>query len=108
MDWRERFEAELDRAQQARGRGNEGQARVCARRAAGIAAAEYFRRRDHASGSSSAIDLLNLLALEPSLPGEVPTVITHLLQQVNTDFKLPADIDLIAETRLLRHRLLPD
>lgn len=108
MDWRERFEAELDRAQRARGRGNEGQARVCARRAAGIAAAEYFRRRGTANRSTSAIDLLNELALEHSLPGEIPSIIAHLLLQVNTEFKLPPDVDLIAETRLLRHQLLTD
>ena len=42
MDWQAEIQAELEKAQQARARGNEGQARVCARRAAGIAAREYF------------------------------------------------------------------
>jgi hypothetical protein len=107
MDWRERFDAELERAQQARERGNEGQARVCARRAAGITAAEYFRRRGQAPTSGSAIDVLGQLALEPSLSAESASLLAHLLQQVDTEFKLPAGVDLIAEARLLRHQLLP-
>jgi len=36
------IDAEFKHAEQARSRGNEGQARVCARRAVGIAAREYF------------------------------------------------------------------
>ena len=40
MDWQIKIKAEFDKAEQARARGNEGQARVCARRAAGIAARE--------------------------------------------------------------------
>jgi hypothetical protein len=108
MDWLARFDAELERAQQARARGNEGQARVCARRAAGIAAAEYFERRGQAARSGSAIDILNQLALEPSLPAESASILTHLLQQVDTEFKLPEGVDLISEARLLRRQLLPE
>ena len=36
MDWQKDVDAEFEKAAQARARGNEGQARVCARRAAGI------------------------------------------------------------------------
>ena len=108
MDWRERFDTELEGAEQARARGNEGQARVCARRAAGIAAAEYFRRHGNTTRSGSAIDALNQLALEPSLPAESASILSHLLQQVDTEFKLPEGVDLISEARLLRRQLLSD
>jgi len=108
MDWRERFEAEMDRGAQARGRGNEGQARVCARRAAGLAAAEYFRRRGHLTRSSSAIDVLNELAREPSLPDDLEPLLTHLLQRVSPEFQLPPDVDLLADARLLEQQLLID
>jgi hypothetical protein len=108
MDWRERFDAELERAQQARARGNEGQARVCARRAAGIAAAEYFSRRGHTPRSGSAIDLLDQLALEPSLPAQATPLLTHLLQKVDAEFRLPEGVDLIADAHHLRQKLLPD
>ena len=58
--------------------------------------------------SGSAIDVLDQLALEPELPAECASILTHLLQKVNTEFKLPAGVDLIAEARLLRQQLLPD
>ncbi|MBM2849365.1 MAG: hypothetical protein HW418_2307 [Anaerolineales bacterium] len=38
-------ERELAQAHKARAAGNEGQARVCARRAAGIALREWYKRR---------------------------------------------------------------
>jgi hypothetical protein len=37
-NWQERYQNELERGEQARRDGNEGMARVCARRAAGLAA----------------------------------------------------------------------
>jgi hypothetical protein len=81
---------------------------VCARRAAGIAAAEYFRRRGQAPRRGSALDLLNQLALETSLPDGAAPLIAHLLRQVDTEFRLPPGVDLIAEARLLRQQLVPD
>ncbi len=42
----------------ARGRGNEGQARVCARRAAGVAVREYFLRLGIPIVNPGAYDLL--------------------------------------------------
>jgi len=38
-------ERKLAQAHKARAAGNEGQARVCARRAAGIAVREWYKRR---------------------------------------------------------------
>src|SRR6185503_15612524 len=56
MDWQAKLQAEFDRAEQARANRNEGQARVCARRAAGIAIREYFTRKGTAAPSASAVD----------------------------------------------------
>jgi hypothetical protein len=41
----EQIEKEFELAERARANGNEGRARVCARRAAGIAAREYLTRK---------------------------------------------------------------
>jgi hypothetical protein len=108
VDWRAQFKAEIEKAGQARARGNEGQARVCARRAAGLVAAEFYARRGPAPVSSSAIDVLRQLMVDPSLPADLLPLVDHLVQQVNTDFKLPPGVDLIAEARRLREYLLPD
>src|SRR6187200_496668 len=99
MNWRTDMEAEFEKAEQARARGNEGQARVCARRAAGIAIREYLTRRGIRPPSVSAYDLLNLLKEDPSLSPGLKMIADHLTLRVTEEFKLPVDADLVAESR---------
>ncbi len=108
MDWQEDFEAEIRRAEAARARRKEGQARVCARRAAGIVIAEHNARRGLMPQSGSAVDLLLQLLTESGTPADTLPLIDHLVQQVSTEFTLPAGVDLIADARRLRQLLLPD
>ena len=108
MDWRSQFQTEFDKAEQARSRGNEGQARVCARRAAGIAAREYFSRRGRPVRTPSAYDVLNLLIEDRSLPDDLRQFAEFLTLRVNEDFKLPVDVDLIAVAKNLCEGLLLD
>lgn len=95
MEW----QSEIDRAEQARARGNEGQARVCARRAAGIAAREYLTRRGIRPPSTSAYDVLNMLKTDRRLSPDLRSIAEHLTLRVTEEFKLPVDADLIAEAR---------
>ena len=106
MDFDAKIAAEIGRAEQARGRGNEGQARVCARRAAGIAIREYLSRKGVHPSSPSAIDLLNLIKDDPQLSPDLKLIADHLTLRVNEEFKLPVDADLIAEARELCEKLL--
>lgn len=106
MDLQTQIKIEFDRAEQARAKGNEGQARVCARRAAGIVIREYFTRRGTHIPSTSAYDLLNLLKDDPLLPSDLKMVADHLTVRVTEEFKLPIQADLIAEARLLCNWLL--
>ncbi len=108
MNIEAQLNAEFERAEQARARGNEGQARVCARRAAGMAAREYFARRGHAVRSPSAMDLFNLLMEEPFLSPDLKRAAAYLTLRVNEEFKLPADVDLIAEAKKICQGLLPN
>jgi len=101
MDWKQRLELEFEQAEAARARGNEGQARVCARRAAGIAIREYFDRRGRRVLSTSAYDLLNLLKLEADLAPDLKVIAHHLTLRVTEEFKLPVDADLVAEAKRL-------
>jgi hypothetical protein len=101
-----RLKAEFDRGEAARARGNEGQARVCARRAAGIAIREYLERRGETVRISSAYDLLSRLIEDPLVSGEVKQAAAYLTMRVDKDFKLPADVDLLAESRRLCDLLL--
>lgn len=100
------MEREFERAEQARARGNEGQARVCARRAAGIAAREYFMRRGEQVRTSSAYDLLNLLKDDPRLSSDLKLIADHLTLRVTEEFKLPVDVDLVAESKRFCEDLL--
>jgi hypothetical protein len=106
MDWQNQIEAELEQAEQARGRGNEGQARVRARRAAGIAAREYLARQGIQQPSASAYDLLNLLKDDPELSPDLKRIAGHLTVRVNEEFNLPVDADLVAEARMFCQELV--
>jgi len=99
-------QAEFDRAELARVRGNEGQARVCARRAAGIAIREYYIRLGRTIRTPSAYDLLNSLVEDRSLSDELRLSARYLTLRVNEEFELPAGVDLISEAKKLYRGLV--
>ena len=105
-DWRSDIQAEFERAAQARQRNNEGQARVCARRAAGIAVREYLARRGVRPPSTSAYDLLNLIKEDPLVSPDLKQIADHLTVRVTEEFNLHVDVDLVAEAREFCERLL--
>jgi len=107
-DWKAQLQTEFERAEAARARGNEGQTRVCARRAAGIAIREYYARRGQAVRTPSAYDLLQLLAEEPHLSPDLKQAAYYLTLRVTEEFKLPVDVDLLTESRKLCDGLLPE
>jgi hypothetical protein len=107
-EWRNQLISEFVLAEKARAEGNEGRARVCARRAAGIAVREYFKRQGRQVPGSSAYDLLNSLVESPDTSPELKQFASDLTLRVSEDFTLPVDIDLVAESRLLCNALLPD
>jgi hypothetical protein len=106
-DWKIALEKELQMAAAANVRGNEGQARVCARRAAGVVIREYFLRRGLSSRTSSAFDLLQTLLEIPGIPEEARRAAEYLTLRVNEEFKLPVNADLVEEARTLCKSLLP-
>ena len=107
-DWKSQMQAEFERAATARARGNEGQARVRARRAAGIAIREYLLRRGQPVRTSSAYDLLNQLIDDPLTNPDVKRSAFFLTLRVNEAFNLPVGVDLVAEARQLCDQLLSE
>jgi hypothetical protein len=97
--------AELQQAEAARFAGNEGQVRVCARRAAGMAARDFLNRVDkYPSGSNpnvSSYKAIQALVAFPALSPELSQAVVHLTMRVNREFQLPPGIDLIDEARKL-------
>jgi hypothetical protein len=106
--WRITFEDEFDRAEKARAAGNEGKARVCARRAAGAVVGEYLSRQGIDLPTSSAHDRLRYLRDMSSISVQARQAASHLLTRVTPEFALPVEADLIAEARGLRQELLEE
>ena len=79
---------------------------VCARRAAGIAAHEYFARRGELIRTPSAYDLLHLLIENSTLSDDLRQTAAHLTLRVDEEFKLPVDVDLITEAKKLCEELI--
>jgi len=108
MGYETEIKAELEKAEQARARGNEGQARVCARRAAGLAIREYLTRKGINSTGRSSIGLLDSFQHDPLLPPNLKLIAHHLTLRVTEEHKLPVDADLIAESRVFCDELLKE
>ena len=91
------IEEELLLAKQSRLEGNEGRARVCARRAAGAAVKEHFVKMGITHKQENAIQSLLILAQTETLPVRVQEAVDWLVQRVNQDHNLPPEVDLIQE-----------
>lgn len=92
---------ELHRGDIARRQGLEGRARVCARRAAGIAIRAYLENSTLPVPGNSVIDLLGYIQTVPELPEGTRQVVEYLLTRVDPSYNLPMDVDLLDEVRKL-------
>ncbi|MGB8214955.1 MAG: hypothetical protein WCE68_15510 [Anaerolineales bacterium] len=95
------MESELENAERARRNGNEGKARVCARRAAGLAARNFLIHHNAGPRDKSAYAALQVLAEFPGLAQDLRTAAIHLITPLTKTFTLPVDADLIADARKL-------
>ena len=104
--WQVQFQAEISHAIAAREKGNEGMARVCARRAAGVVIGEVLRRRGFTSLPPSIYDRWQMFADIPGLPPQYKDIAAHFLVRVTPEHTLPLPVDLIAEAQQLAAILL--
>jgi hypothetical protein len=104
--WKVEYEKEIERASLARSAGNEGMARVCARRAAGILIGKYLDRLGYANLSNRAYDRLLFFSNLPELDQKYKDIADHCLTKVNFDHVLPDNADLVSEVRWLAENLL--
>ena len=80
---------ELNRAREARLRGQEGRARVCARRAAGWAASAHYRHTTGSMPPHSALSLLKRLQQDGTIEVEIRNAAMRLTQRVTPTFEHP-------------------
>jgi hypothetical protein len=100
------IQEELLLAKQSRREGNEGRARVCARRAAGAAAQNYLLQAGYGDRKENVLESLQRMKLALTLPERVEKAIDSLLIKVDTDYSLPLEIDLISEAETVIHFIL--
>ena len=92
---------ELLLAKQSRLEGNEGRARVCARRAAGAAVKGFLEEQGLVSGSENILNCLTILKDSYQTPQNVEAALGWLLQRVDQDYQLPEGIDLVQEAKVV-------
>ena len=93
------IEQELFCAENARLTANEGKARVCARRAAGIAVRTLLATAGIPVPDPSAYSVLAQLNHLDWVPVDIKECARHLLTRVRSDYSLPPNVDLIADAR---------
>ena len=102
----EQFEIELRDAISARQAGNEGKARVCARRAVGIIVGEHLRRQSIHLNDPSAYNRIRYLISMDNISEDLRETAQHFVTKVTTDLKLPDEVDLIADALWMKNSLL--
>lgn len=101
-----RLHAELEQAQRARQQGNEGKARVCARRAAGWAVGWYVEVNALAEAHTNALEHLKWLGSNAAFPDELREIARRLTTRVDADGRLPYPEDPIVDAQFLITTLL--
>jgi hypothetical protein len=104
--WKDHANAEIERAMTARQAGNEGMARVCARRATGHIIGEYFSRLGIFASGPSAYNRLQALIALPQASKRVKAIAMNFLVRITPEHTLPVDVDLVAEASRLAKELL--
>jgi hypothetical protein len=105
-DWQDEYNQEIEHALLARSTSNEGMARVCARRAAGIVIGEYLIRQGFSGLNNSAYDRLTLFTSLEDMDEMCKEVAGHFLLKVGQDHRFQENIDLIQDIIWLKGKLL--
>lgn len=103
---------ELKLAAQSQDKGNEGKARVCARRAAGWAIQEHLRQQGISLGNNNALAHIKYFSAQSGHSSETAAVLHHLLVKLEKD-SFESDpyypiqgVDLVSEAQWLVEELL--
>ncbi len=89
---------EMEKAYTIRQNGNEGMARVLARRAAGLAIRAYLDRFNFNQSGLSLNALLKDASVRKLLPIQTHIALDRLSTRIGMDFSFPNDFDLLLDT----------
>ena len=96
---------ELNKARVARKEGNEGMARVLARRSAGFAIQEFISPKTLKFKGCSLSDLIKLNKVRKILPTSIHPALDRLSTRVGEDPQLPTGMDLIEDAQMVIDQL---
>jgi hypothetical protein len=102
----DRIKFELDQAYLFRARGNEGRARVCARRAAGWAVAAFRQQRSGVETHLNAYHQLRWFRKFEEMPIELRNAADRLTKHVTPSHELPHRQDPLEDAEMIVHALL--
>lgn len=100
------IQKEMTRALEARQQGNEGMARVCARRAVGWAIRLRFEGDLERSATKNAYLLLEWLSRQERVAPSYQQAATRLTTRINEDHELPHEQDPLVDADMLIRGLL--
>ena len=101
-----KVDSEIAAAVAARRQGNEGRARVCARRAAGAAVAAYIAATTGRNPPQNTIELLQWFSSQPSVADTLRSAAGRLTIRVGEDHRLPHPEDALADARVVTDAIL--
>lgn len=90
---REAIGIELGRARDALSAGNDGKARVCARRASGVALRAWYRMTERPDTPPAAQSLLNIALTDAALPDELRQAAVRLTTSITNRDSAPFSSD---------------
>jgi uncharacterized protein (UPF0147 family) len=93
--------SELELAVEVRSTGNEGKARVHARRAAGWAIRSWYARQGCRKKGQSAFSYLQSVSNDSSVPGHIREAVSHLILRITVHHELPIETDILDDARLV-------
>jgi hypothetical protein len=96
--WESGYVEEITKARQAREAGNEGMARVCARRAAGVLIQEYIAQQGIQTRQTNILDLIQTVSDFDGVPSQARDLLEHFSRRVEPGGELSPEIDLIEDT----------
>lgn len=101
MSRHEQIEQELGKAATGLREGNDGLARVCARRAVALGAQAWAKRGGRKAWPADAMNQLRKIQQEEAFPLEIREAAQRLLTKVTQRDQAPVSTDPIADARLI-------
>jgi uncharacterized protein (UPF0147 family) len=105
MNWLEKIEQELGKATEGLHNGNDGLARVCARRAVALASQHWAEQRNNPAWQGDAMQQLRQIQGETTFPSSVREAAQRLLTKVNEQAQLPITTDPITDAHIILDHL---